>query len=144
MRSKNSSGMKWRGLGFCRGSLFAWAPPIQEQRLQSRFHEVIDYWGIQDALGAPARLCHRNSESRTSVAKRISGSGEPDPERSNQGSGQALATLTGHQGIVFTAAFSPDGKRVVTASDDHITRVFIVDLVELVASAEHQLPIETK
>ena len=28
---------------------------------------------IQDALGAPARLCHRNSESRTPVAKRISG-----------------------------------------------------------------------
>ena len=33
--------------------------------------------GIQDALGALARLCHRNSESRTSVAKRVSGGGEP-------------------------------------------------------------------
>jgi hypothetical protein len=30
-------------------------------------------------LGAPARLCHRNSQTRTPVAKRISGGGEPDP-----------------------------------------------------------------
>jgi WD40 repeat protein len=26
-------------------------------------------------------------------------------------------TLTGHQGVVYAAAFSPEGKRVVTASD---------------------------
>jgi hypothetical protein len=30
-------------------------------------------------LGAPARLCHRDSRSRTPVAKRISGGLEPDP-----------------------------------------------------------------
>src|SRR5258705_12151658 len=40
--SKNSNGLKWRGLGFCTGSLFEWASPTQKQRLQSRFHEVID------------------------------------------------------------------------------------------------------
>jgi len=34
----------------------------QKQRLQSRFHEVIDHRRIQDALGAPARLCHRNQK----------------------------------------------------------------------------------
>ena len=51
---------KWRDLGFCTDSLFEWASPIQKQCLQSRFHEVIDYRRIQDALGAPARLCHRN------------------------------------------------------------------------------------
>jgi hypothetical protein len=39
-----------------------------------------------NALSAPARLCHRNSRSRTPAAKRISGGGEPDPERSDQGS----------------------------------------------------------
>jgi hypothetical protein len=50
--SKNSNGLKWRDLGFCTDSLFEWASPIQKQRLQSRFHEVIDYRGIQDALGA--------------------------------------------------------------------------------------------
>src|SRR6266576_5544699 len=42
--------------------------------------------GIRDALGAPARLCHRNSQSRTVVAKRISGGGESDSERPDQGS----------------------------------------------------------
>jgi hypothetical protein len=34
----------------------------------------------------------------------------------------ALATLT-YQRNVLTAAFSPDGKRVVTASEDNTTRV---------------------
>ena len=43
----------------------------RKQRLQSHFCEVIDWRGIQDALGAPARLCHRNSQSRTAVASRI-------------------------------------------------------------------------
>src|SRR6267143_7051243 len=84
--SKNSNGLKWCGLGFCTGSLFEWASPTQKWRLQSCFNEVIDYRGIQDAWGAPARLCHRNSESRTAVAKRISDGGEPDPARSDQGS----------------------------------------------------------
>ena len=88
--SKNSNSMKWRDLGFCTASLFEWASPIQKQRLQSRFHEVIDYGGIQDALGAVARLYHRNSESRTLVAKRMSGGGEPDPERSDQGPAAAF------------------------------------------------------
>ena len=40
--SKNSNGLKWRGLGFCTGSLFERTSPTQKQRLQSRFHEVID------------------------------------------------------------------------------------------------------
>jgi hypothetical protein len=38
--SKNSNNVKWRDLGFCTGSLFEWASPTQEQRLQSRFHEL--------------------------------------------------------------------------------------------------------
>src|SRR5437764_12633371 len=84
--SKNSNGLKWRGLEFCTGSLFEWASPTQKQRLQSCLHEVIDYRGIQNALGALACLCHRDSESRTPIAKRIFGRGEPDPERSDQGS----------------------------------------------------------
>jgi len=84
--SKYSNGLKWRGLGSCAGSPFEWTSPTQKWRLQSCFHEVIDYRGIEDALCAPARLCRRNNESRTAVAKRISGGGQPDPERSDQGS----------------------------------------------------------
>ena len=33
--------------------------------------------------------------------------------------GAALKVLQGHKDSVNSAAFSPDGKRVVTASDDH-------------------------
>src|SRR2546430_6651462 len=42
------------------------------------------------ALGAPARLCHGNSRSRTAVAKRISDGGEPNPARADQGSAAAF------------------------------------------------------
>src|SRR5258707_5670528 len=54
--------------------------------------------GIQDALGALARLCHRNSESRTPVAKRIFGGGELHPERSDQGSAAAFERRKGDTG----------------------------------------------
>ena len=43
-------------------------------------------------MGAPARQCHRNRQSRTPVAKRISGGEEPDPERSDQGSAAGLVS----------------------------------------------------
>jgi hypothetical protein len=35
MWSKNSNGLKCRGLGSCAGSLFEWASPTQKRRLQS-------------------------------------------------------------------------------------------------------------
>src|SRR5258706_5141758 len=88
--SKKSNGLRWRSLRFCTGSLFEWTSPTQKQRLQSRFHDGMDYRGIQDALGALARLCHGNSEPRTLVAKRIFGGGETHPEKSDQGSAPAF------------------------------------------------------
>jgi len=36
----------------------------------------------------------------------------------NASSGQLLATLQGHAGFVYSAVFSPDGQRIVTASED--------------------------
>jgi hypothetical protein len=33
--------------------------------------------------------------------------------------------LTGHQAVVWSAAFSPDGKRIVTASEDNTARVWL-------------------
>src|SRR6266436_8653053 len=85
-------------LRFCAGSLSEWASPTRKQRLQSRFHEVRDYRRIEDALGAPGRLCQRNSKSRTLIAKRISDGGEPDPERSDQGSVTAFGRRKGDTG----------------------------------------------
>ncbi len=52
--SKNSSGLKWQGLGFCTGSLFEWAFATQRQRLQSRFHEN---YGLQGNLRCFGRAC---------------------------------------------------------------------------------------
>jgi general secretion pathway protein A len=62
---------------------------------QSWFHEVTDYRGIQEALGAPARLCQRSDGSRTPVAKRISGGGGPDPEGADEGSAAAFGRRKG-------------------------------------------------
>jgi len=35
-----------------------------------------------------------------------------------------VRTLTGHAGIVFTVAFSPDGKRVVSGSGDKLVKIW--------------------
>jgi WD40 repeat protein len=46
------------------------------------------------------------------------------------GSGEPIV-LTGHFADVVDAEWSPDGKRIVTASYDGVARIFIVDLPEL-------------
>jgi WD40 repeat protein len=38
--------------------------------------------------------------------------------------GQLLATLSGHSSFVYSASFSPDGSKIVTASDDKMARVW--------------------
>ena len=40
--------------------------------------------------------------------------------------GECVATLTGHTDSVLDIAVSPDGRLVLTASDDHTCRVFAV------------------
>jgi WD40 repeat protein len=42
----------------------------------------------------------------------------------NAATGQVIATLEGHSHVVWSAAFSPDGQRVVTASADKTARVW--------------------
>jgi hypothetical protein len=51
---------------------------------------VVDPGGIQDALGADGGLRHRNGQSRTPVAERVSWGREPDLETSDQGLSAAL------------------------------------------------------
>jgi WD40 repeat protein len=37
--------------------------------------------------------------------------------------GKEIVALCGHEGLVGTAAFSPDGTRIVTASNDKTARI---------------------
>lgn len=42
-------------------------------------------------------------------------------------SGKVLSRLHGHDGFVNSAAYSPDGSRIVTASSDHTVRIWFLD-----------------
>ncbi|TFK89205.1 WD40 repeat-like protein [Polyporus arcularius HHB13444] len=55
---------------------------------------------------------------------------------------QTLSVLDGHRGMVCAAAFSPDGNRVVTASDDGSSRIWKAETGEaLVILHEHTGPV---
>ena len=49
---------------------------------------------------------------------------------------QELTKLEGHSGAVNSAAFSPDGQRVVTASDDHTVHVWNAGTGQVLAKLE--------
>jgi WD40 repeat protein/DNA-binding SARP family transcriptional activator len=67
-----------------------------------------------------------------------SGGIEP-PRLWDLATGQELATFAGHTGLVWGLAFSPDGTRLASASYDGTTRVYAVDVDELVALAQSRL-----
>jgi WD40 repeat protein len=53
--------------------------------------------------------------------------------------GQELATFPGHTSTVNGLAFSPDGSRLASSSIDGTTRVYAVDVEELIALAQSRL-----
>src|SRR6516165_9534413 len=53
---------------------------------------------VQNDLGATAGLRYRNGRPRTSFTERVSGGGEPDAERSDQGSDVTLRRRESHLG----------------------------------------------
>ena len=53
--------------------------------------------------------------------------------------GKELFTLTSHEGRVFSAVYSAVGKRIATAGDDGICRIYTTDMDELLQIAESRL-----
>ena len=53
--------------------------------------------------------------------------------------GRELFTLTGHNGIVFAATYSPDGKRIATAGGDGIVQIYTTDMEELLQIAKSRV-----
>ena len=45
--------------------------------------------------------------------------------------------LTGHEKTVFSAQFSPDGKRILTASNDKTARIWNLETGEVLATLKH-------
>ena len=48
-------------------------------------------------------------------------------------------TLTGHDGIVLSVAYSPDGQRIVTISSDGTVQIHTTDMDELLQIAESRV-----
>jgi WD40 repeat protein len=57
-------------------------------------------------------------------------------------------TLKGHDNLLWSAAYSPDGQRIATAGSDGIVQVYTTDIDELLQIAEsrvtRQLTVEEK
>ena len=54
-------------------------------------------------------------------------------------SGKELLTLRGHSDPVYGVAFSPDGKRLATASGDRTVQVYELDVRELLNLARSRV-----
>ena len=53
--------------------------------------------------------------------------------------GTELLTLTGHDGGVESAAYSPDGQRIATAGVDGIVQIYTTDMNELLEIANSRV-----
>ena len=57
--------------------------------------------------------------------------------------GKKIITLQGHDSVVVSAAFSPDGKTIVTASFDKTARLWETATGREIAILRHEAPVVT-
>ena len=57
----------------------------------------------------------------------------------NAGTGVELVTLNNHTGEVFSVAWSPDGKRLATASQDKTVQTYAMDIHDLISLARQRV-----
>ena len=82
------------------------APPIPIQQFQSLTH------------------CGRSAGPQNRSHGPEVGLGEGTARIWDAATAEEIAVLRGHDDSVFSAAFSPDGSRIVTASRDKTTRIW--------------------
>mgnify|MGYP002525352262 CR=1 FL=1 len=60
----------------------------------------------------------------------MSGSAERTVKMGDAGTGQKTLTVEGHSGDVTSVSFSPDGKRIVSGSDDNTVKVWDISSLD--------------
>ena len=94
---------------------------------------------------APRSISRHRGSIRPSSARTVTTSSPrirmARPESADSATGVEMFALRGHEDIVWTATFRPDGKEVVTASEDGTARLWTVDTGRVLRG--HDLPVTT-